>query len=198
LVNQGGQLVLQETYPGETHDFTPALDRLLAATGLTSAEAPPFDALFIPDDAPTVAALAGQLAGSRLGRVQLLGTNLIHPSEAQETEARALEGILFPDGFFPGDPNAGVQNFLTAYRQKYGETPDYLAAQGYLMVKVMAKLLESPGPWSRSDLPQRLLALKSFPDLPWFQGFAPDRQADLALYILTIKDGQLQMAPSAR
>jgi ABC-type branched-subunit amino acid transport system substrate-binding protein len=91
-----------------------------------------------------------------------------------------------------------VQNFITAYRQKYGETPDYLAAQGYLMVKVMTKLLESPGPLSRSELPQRLLGLKSIPDLPWFQGFAPDRQADLALYILTIKDGRLELAPSAR
>lgn len=198
LVSQGGQLVAQENYGAETRNFTPALDRLLGLSGLAAAETSAFEALFIPDDAPTVAAIASQLAGSRLAKVQLLGTNLVHPSEAQESEARALEGILFPDGFFAGDPDAAVQTFITAYRQKYGETPNYLAAQGYLMVKVMAKLLASPGPLSRSELPSRLLALKKFPELPWFQGFAPDRQEDLALYILTIKDGQLQMAPTAR
>jgi hypothetical protein len=41
--------------------------------------------------------------------------------------------------------------------------------------------------------------LREVPDLPWFKGFASDRQAELALYILTIKDGQVQIAttPSA-
>ena len=46
------------------------------------------------------------------------------------------------------------------------------------------------------ELPSRLLALRDIPDLPWFKGFAGDRQAELALYILTIKDGQVEMATS--
>jgi hypothetical protein len=46
-------------------------------------------------------------------------------------------------------------------------------------------------------VPEKLLALRDVPDVPWFKGFASDRQAELALYILTIKNGQVEMATSA-
>jgi branched-chain amino acid transport system substrate-binding protein len=110
-----------------------------------------------------------------------------------------LNGILFPDAFFVGDPNPAVQSFVAAYRQRYGSDPDYLAAQGYMVVRLMAHVLAGQTPPTRAELPQKLQALREVPDLPWFKGFASDRQAELALYILTIKDGQVQIAttPSA-
>jgi hypothetical protein len=45
-------------------------------------------------------------------------------------------------------------------------------------------------------MPQKLMSLRDIPQLPWFKGFAPDRQAELALYILTIKNGRVEMATS--
>jgi branched-chain amino acid transport system substrate-binding protein len=150
-------------------------------------------AIFIPDDPAAVAAIASSLANTKLQGVQLLGTNLLHNPAIPEDQRRALEGILFPDAFFAGDPDPGVQKFLTAYKQQYGENPDYLAAQGYMVVRVMARLAESQPSLSRADLPRLLLSLKGVPELPWFQGFNPEREEEAAIYLLTIKGGAFQM-----
>ncbi|MBI4642945.1 MAG: ABC transporter substrate-binding protein, partial [Deltaproteobacteria bacterium] len=102
--------------------------------------------------------------------------------------------VLFTDAFFAQAPSPGVQDFIAAYRQQYGETPDYLAAQGYAVVKLLLKALEGEQTRQRADLSRRLLALREFPDLPWFKGFNADREAELSLYVLTIKNGTMQLA----
>lgn len=194
LAVRGGVLVARELYPPGTRDFTLALSPLLAQFQPGTEGSSTFDALFIPDDAPTVAAILRQLSDHPLGKVKILGTNLMRPAAGQEELARTLEGVLFTDAFFAGDPAPGVQNFVSTFRQRYGNTPDYLAVQGYLAVRLAAQLLESDAFLTRTDLPRKLQALAGIPALPWFRGFTPDRQAELFLYLLTIRDGQVQPA----
>jgi ABC-type branched-subunit amino acid transport system substrate-binding protein len=188
----GGEVWLQSFYASGTQEFAP-----LVATIQDALTTHPEDqtglAIFIPDDPAAVAAIASSLANTKLQGVQLLGTNLLHNPAIPEAQRRALEGILFPDAFFAGDPDSGVQKFLTAYKQQYGENPDYLAAQGYMVVRVMARLAESQPSLSRADLPRLLLSLKGVPELPWFQGFNPEREEEAAIYLLTIKGGAFQM-----
>ena len=194
---RGGVPVVQEIYPPGTRDFTFALSPLLAGFQPGTAGAPTFDALFIPDDAPTVAAVLRQIADHPLRGVRILGTNLARPAASQQEIARSLEGVIFTDAFFAGDQDPAVQSFVAAFRQRYGGVPDYLAAQGYLAVRLIAKVLEADPAITRAELPRKLQTLASIPDLPWFLGFTPDRQAELALYLLTIKNGQVQQAVSA-
>jgi branched-chain amino acid transport system substrate-binding protein len=191
---QGIEVVDQEPYSPSTRDFAPALASLKAIYQ-PEQSTPGFAALFIPDDAAAVAAVAGQLEAYGLKNLQLLGTNLLHVPDLPEAQARALNGIIFPDAFFAQDPSPGVQEFITAYRQQYGENADYLAAQGYAVVRLLLKALEGEKNLQRADLPKRLLTLKELPGLPWFKGFNADREAELSLYILTIKDGAVQLAP---
>lgn len=193
---QGGVVVSQENYAPSSQDFTLSLRPLLSALPSGTEGASAFEALFIPDEAFMVNAIATQLAEPPLKKVQLLGTNLANPGEAQEGEAQALDGILFPDAFFSGDPNPAVQGFIAAYRQRYGKTPDYLAAQGYMVVSLMEHLVETQGTVTRAELPPKLLSLREVPNLPWFKGFSADRQAELGLYILTIRDGRVAMVIS--
>ncbi|MEJ2223618.1 MAG: penicillin-binding protein activator, partial [Syntrophobacterales bacterium] len=196
VVAQGGILVTQATYPPGTKDFTTALSPLLTAFQPGTAGGSSFEALFIPDDAVTVAAIKSQTVQSPLGKVQFLGTNLAKPRADSLGTIQALEGILFPDAFYNNDPNPAVQSFVTAYRQRYGTEPEYLAAQGYMVVRLLSHLLEGQTPVDRKDLPQKLMSLRNIPNLPWFKGFASDRQAELNLYILTIKNGRVEMATS--
>ena len=190
---QGLEVVEQTPYSPATRDFAPAL-ATLKAVYQPEQGSPGFAALFIPDDAAAAAGVAGQLEGQGLKSLQLLGTNLLHAPDLPEAQARALEGILFTDAFYGRDPAAGVQDFINSYRQQYGENPDYLAAQGYAVVKLLLKALAGDQTRQRADLPRRLLALKGIPDLPWFKGFSADRGAELSLYVLTIKGGAIQLA----
>ena len=152
-------------------------------------------ALFIPDDAATVAAIAGGLAETPLKGIQLLGTNLLNSAKVPAAQLTALQGVIFPDAFYAGDPNPEVQKFIAAYRQQYGEEPDYLAAQGYTVFRVMARVAESPQALSRMALPQRLLSLSGVPGLPWFRKFNAQREEEASLYLLTITGGSVQMVP---
>ncbi len=189
---QGGDLVAQELYAGGTQDFGPALTSLQG----TLQAAPPGTgnlALFIPDDAAVVGAIAGQLTATPLTGVQLLGTNLLHDARISDSQITALQGVWFPDAFFAGDPDPGVQKFLAAYKQQYGEAPDYLAAQGYLLIKVMGSVLGSARGASRQEVPRLLLASRGVPGLPWFKGFNADREEEASLYLLTVNNGRFEM-----
>ena len=195
LAAPGLELAAQEPYAAGTKDFSPVLASLNQDLQSQASENPGTVALFIPDDAAVVAAIAGQLANVSLGGVQLLGTNLLHNPRIPPEQLTALQGVVFPDAFFAGDSNPVVQGFVAAYRQQYGEAPDYLATQGYVVIRLMGQLAAAGGPLSRSDLPLKVVSLKASPDLPWFKGFNPQREEEAAIYLLTVKDGQVQMAP---
>jgi branched-chain amino acid transport system substrate-binding protein len=154
-------------------------------------------ALFIPDDATVVAAAAGQMTSLSLGGIQIMGTNLLHNPRVPAEQLPALQGVVFPDAFFPGDTNPAVQEFVSNYRQQYGENPDYLAAQGYTVVRLMGQLAQS-GRLDRAAVPQQLQALRPAPEAPWFRGFNPQREEEAAIYLLTIKDNQVQMLAPGR
>jgi ABC-type branched-subunit amino acid transport system substrate-binding protein len=197
VASQGGEPVAQVFYSPGSQDFGPTLASLAEGIKPAPEGAPASLALFIPDDAPTVAAIAGSLAGTPLKGTQVLGTNLLHPRSLTETQPTALQGIIFSDGFFAGDPNPAVQKFITAYRQQYGEEADYLAAQGYVVMSLMTRVAETSQALSRTALPQQLLTLKSVPDLPWFKGFNDQREEDTEVYLLTMTGGGIQMVPPA-
>ena len=89
-----------------------------------------------------------------------MGTNLLHNPGITPEQAAALKGVWFSDAFFEGDPNPAVQAFVGNYRQQYGEAPDYLAAQGYLLVRLFGRLAKSGGPraapiWPLNSHPSR-------------------------------------------
>jgi ABC-type branched-subunit amino acid transport system substrate-binding protein len=193
----GGELATQAFYSPGSQEFAPTLTELAESLKTQEEGAPAATALFVPDDAATVAAIAGGLAGTSLKGVQLLGTNLLNNAKNSDAQLTALQGIIFPDAFYAGDPNPEVQKFIGAYRQKYGEEPDYLAAQGYTMVQVMARVAESSRELSRSALPQQLLTLQGVPGLPWFQRFNSQREEETGLYLLTVKGGSVRMVQPA-
>jgi ABC-type branched-subunit amino acid transport system substrate-binding protein len=192
LAAQGGELAAVEPYGRGAQELNEPLNALKAKLPPAPQGAPAADALFIPDDPRAVGAAARLLANDSW-RPQLLGTNLL--TQADAGLLAAMNGVLFPEAFYPGDQAAGVQQFIAAYRQKYGEDPDYLAAQGYALVRLMGQAAASGRGLNRNDLPGQLLSLRSSADLPWLKGFNPSREADADLYLLTVQDGRVQMAP---
>ncbi|MCX5892229.1 MAG: penicillin-binding protein activator [Deltaproteobacteria bacterium] len=197
LAAAGLELAAQELYTSGAQDFSPVLATLKGDLQAQAAATPGTVALLIPDDAAVVAAVAGQLSTISQGGIQIMGTNLLHNPRVAPEQLAALQGVVFPDAFFPGDPKPAVQEFVTAYRQQYGENPDYLATQGYALVRLMGQLAQS-GELDRAALPQKLQALKGTPEVPWFKGFNAQREEEAAVYLLTIKDNQVQMLAPGR
>ncbi|MEJ2671352.1 MAG: penicillin-binding protein activator [Deltaproteobacteria bacterium] len=194
---QGGELAAEVAYHPGSQEFRTTLASLEQSLKSAPAETPGGLVLFIPDDAPTTAAIAAALNVSPLNGTPLLGTNLLNSPNLTASQLAALHGVVFPEAFFAGDPDPAVQKFLTAYRQQYGTKPDYLATQGYVVVRLLARLAEGHQALSRNSLPQQLLALKPVPSLPWFKGFNAQRVENSALYLLTFTGQGIRMVPPA-
>jgi branched-chain amino acid transport system substrate-binding protein len=193
---QGGEIATKAFYSPGSQEFGPTLASLADSFTPKEEGAAGGTALFVPDDAATVAAIAGGLANTPLKGSQLLGTNLLHSAKIPEAQLTALQGVIFPDAFFARDPNPAVQKFVAAYRQRYGMDPDYLAAQGYVVLRLMVQAVEAHQA-TRNSLPQKLQNIKAVPALPWFRGFNAQREEDPAMYLLTVTGGGIQMVPAA-
>lgn len=194
---QGGEVATQAFYSPGSQEFAPTLTSLAESITAAPAGTPQPIALFLPDDAATVAAIAEGLNATPLKGSLLLGTNLLNNPKIAAPQLTALQGVVFPEAFFAGDPNPEVQKFIAAYRQQYGTEPDYLATQGYVVLRLLVRVAESRQALNRTSLPQQLLALKAVPSLPWFKGFNDQREEEAALYLLTFTGQGIQMVPPA-
>lgn len=188
----GGMIVAQAFYEEGSQDLTKELEILVQATqGGQSPQAPA--AIFVPDEAPGVAAVAQALAKTPLASIPILGTNLLSAQEVL-AQAGALEGVIFPEAFTVADPDPEVQGFITSYRQEYGEFPGYLAAQGYSSLQLAsAALAAAAGP--RAKVAEALARTRINLGFSLSRGFSPQREGEIRFKLVQIKGGAYEVLP---
>lgn len=131
VAKRGGRIEAIERYkpgaPGE------AVARMAAAL-------PRIDALFIPDQADAMGAVAQALTQNGLapGKVQLLGTGVWN-------DARVLKLPALQGAWFATPENAGFDAFAQRYRARYGSDPARIATLSYDAVTLVATLAKSQG-----------------------------------------------------
>jgi branched-chain amino acid transport system substrate-binding protein len=153
---------------------------------------PSLDAVFIPDEANIVTAVAKEIASTPLAHVRLVGTNILHTPTTLEY-GEVLNGIIFPDGFFAADADPAVKAFVADYRQRFQQLPNYLAAQGYSSMRLLAETQkDSPG-LTREKFAQKLRDQTQPPGFSLFKGFNAEREAEITTKILTIQDKKFQL-----
>lgn len=188
----GGVILAQAFYPEGGQDLSKPREVLLAATQREGASQTPA-AIFIPDEAAGVATVSQALAGTPLASLPVLGTNLL--STAGAAPPAAVDGVIFADAFIITDPDPEVQAFVTAFRQEYGEFPDYLAAQGYSSLQVAAAALSGAAKGQRAAVAEALAKASVPSGFSLFRGFNPQREADIKFKLVRIEDGTFKILP---
>ena len=188
---QAGKLVAQASYPEGGKDLAQAVQTLVQVNSGEDNQ-PSLDAVFVPDDANVVAAIAKEIAATPLAHVHLLGTNILQTPATLEY-ADVLQGILFPDGFFAADTDPAVKAFAADYRQRYRQAPSYLAAQGYSSMRLLAEAQKDFTGLSRKEFAETLYHLNQPAGFSLFKGFNADREAETAAKIITIKNKEFQL-----
>jgi ABC-type branched-subunit amino acid transport system substrate-binding protein len=154
----------------------------------------PFDAVFIPDGAQTVALLAPQLPYYDLVGVTLLGTNLWADPKLISMGGAYVEGAIFPTPFFADSPSERVREFVEAYRDAYASKPGYLAAQAYdamtLLLRARAGLTGDPV--SRRELVEVLAGTVDFDGVTGTHDLSPEGDMQREFFILQVSSGQLR------
>lgn len=191
LHRQAAQLVAQISYSEGGKDAGQAV-HTLTQVNPGQAGAPSLDAVFIPDEANVVAAIAKEISATTLPHVRLLGANILH-TQATLPYAEVLAGILFPDGFFAGDTDPAVKAFVADYRQRFQQTPTYLAAQGYSSMRLLAQSQKDFAGQSRKEFAEKLQHQSQPPGFSLFRNFNTEREAEFPTKILTIQDREFQL-----
>ena len=154
-------------------------------------EPPPFEALFIPDDAKRVGLIAPQLVFYGIDGLQLLGSNGWNTPDLIRIGGRFVDGAVFVDGFFRDARGSAVQGFVKDCQAQFQEDPSILEAQGYDAASILLGLMDRPEVRSRDGLRQALGQVRGYPGLTGVTSFPPSRDADKLLYLLQVKNGKI-------
>ncbi|HEV2692042.1 MAG TPA: ABC transporter substrate-binding protein [Verrucomicrobiae bacterium] len=175
----GGTIIAEQKYSGGDKDFNAQLTAIKAANP---------DGIFVPGYYTEVGLIA--LQGKQLGiTVPMFGGDGWESPTLVQIGGAALEGDYYSTHFSPEDTSMAVQFFVKHYKEKYGETPDAMAALGYDSAMVLGDAIKRAGTTDGAKLRDALAATKNFPAVSGSTTIDANRNASKPAVILTIKDG---------
>ncbi len=111
-----------------------------------------------------------------------------------EIGGKALEGCMYTNHYFYGDPAPNVRNFVQKYKERYGGIPDGMAALGYDAARVLADAIARAKKLDGPSLREAIGATKGFQGVSGTINLGPDRNAvGKKIVIEEVKNGQLTL-----
>lgn len=180
----GGRIVGKASYAKGDNDFKAQLTSLRAANPAI---------LYVPGYYNDIGQIAIQARDLGM-KMPLVGGDGWESPKLIEIGGQALEGCFYSNHYFPGDPSPAVRNFVDKYKERYGQTPDALAALGYDAAKVLADAIRRAGSTDGPALRDAIAATKGFTGVTGAITLGPDRNpVGKKLVIVEVKGGQLTL-----
>lgn len=223
VLSRGGQITAAQTYSPQERDFSGVISRLVGTFYLedrhseysallgnwyaeqkviSSRVTPPadllapivdFDAVFIPDGAKALGQIASMLVYHDVKNVRLLGTNLWNSPAIVSRGTSLIEGSLFVDARSTVDKSFSRSAFFREYKSLYGEEPSVFEAQAYDTALSLRTAIQS-GARSRPALRESLLRTRTLQGAVGTIDVTESREFTRPLSLLTVKDGQIEIA----
>ncbi len=151
-----------------------------------------FDAIFIPDTAQALSAIASYLPYYDVDNIYLLGTNIWNnPILTTKPELKkTLERSIFVDSFLTTEKSFQNSEFFSSYRHVFSEDPGIFEVQAYDSALILRQLLQS-GADSRGLVTARLHSLKNFPGALGPLSISQNREIFRPVIDLKIQNGQI-------
>ncbi|MCP4449373.1 MAG: ABC transporter substrate-binding protein [Myxococcales bacterium] len=178
----GGSIIVQATYAQGATSFTKEIKQLKK----------PWSALFIPDQAKTLALIAPALAAANLnaqpaGKKSKHGRSIMLLSTAEGIDRRYLRaagryswGAVFAPGFFPDRTDPRIADFVARYEAEFGSEPSAHEAYAYDAAAVLRVAIDG-GARTRQQL-GKALRMQQVSSLTGEISFGPDnRRSDSGL-----------------
>lgn len=178
----GGKVVEYVSYNEGDKDFSAQLTNIKSSNP---------DVLVLPDYYSVVPVIADQ--ARKIGITsQLIGGDGWDSPELVKIGGDAVEGGLFVNHYSPDDSDAEVQEFVSAYKEKYGQTPDAFAALSYSTLQLFAEAITKAG---STDGEAVIEALKNI-DVNTISGnikFDENRNPQKSVSIIKIENGEAKL-----
>lgn len=121
-------------------------DLLVAAQEIELTDA---QGVFVPDAIVRASRLFSNLSRNARKRITPLGIALWDELAALNQSRAVMNGAVVVSAFDGGSSDEKIQRFNALYKERFGESPDFLAAQGFDTASI---LLTAFGPGASSDL----------------------------------------------
>jgi branched-chain amino acid transport system substrate-binding protein len=180
----GGQIVAKQSYSNGDSDFRSQLTAIKAANP---------EVIFLPGYYTDVGQIAQQARDLGI-TVPFVGGDGWESPKLLEIGGKALEGCFYANHYFYADPAPAVRDFVEHYKQRYGVTPDAMAALGYDATKVLADAMKRAGKLDGPSLRDAIASTKNFAGVTGTITLGPDRNPiGKKIIIEEIKNGQLTL-----
>ncbi|MDI6870063.1 MAG: ABC transporter substrate-binding protein [Bacillota bacterium] len=176
----GGKVVAEEKFSTGDQDFSAQLTKIKATNP---------DAIYVGSYYNDVALISRQ--ARQLGiNVPLIGGDGFDSPKLFEIGKEAVVGHYFTNHYSPDDQDPVTQKFVKAYKAKYGQTPDALAALGYDAANLLFDAIRRAGKADPKAIRDALAKTKGFKGVSGSITFDENRNPVKAAVILQVqKDG---------
>ncbi len=180
----GGTVVATVAYESGDTDFRGQLNQIRAKNP---------EAIFVPGYYNDVGLIAKQAREMGI-KVPLLGGDGWDAPELLQVAGSALEGCYFSNHYSKDSPDPRSVAFVQAYRKRFGEDPNALAALGYDAMKLLADALGRAKSLEPKDIREAIAETKNFPGVTGAITIDEDRNAVKPAVILRITGGRYTLA----
>jgi len=181
---RGAQVVIAEGYQPDEKDFRSTLVRVRDANP---------DGLVLISYYPDGALIAGQVRNVGL-KQPIAASGSVYSPKFIELGGAAVNGIYTNTAFFPEEPRAEVQTFVTRFKARYGKEPDAFNAYAYDAVQIAAAALIQAGPNAdRTAVRDAFYKIKDVPSVVFGKAnFDPQTRRVIGVKSvdLVVKDGK--------
>lgn len=184
IVAGGGTIAAEQRYQEGDKDFKAQLTAIRAAG---------VDAIFNPGYYNEGALMVKQARDLGI-TVPMFGADSWEAEALIELGGKAVEGVFLCSHYTPTDPAPRVQDFVRAYRRRWGAgyAPDSNASLGYDSVLVLADAIRRAGSTDHQAIRDALAQTRNFAAVTGTITIDKNRDASKSAVIITVKNGQFQ------
>lgn len=180
FMKNGGEVTYDEKYTEKSNDFRSDLAKIK----LSGAEA-----IYIAGSAVDMAQILIQAEDVGLKTPWLASAGAENPKLIELAKKQA-EGLIYTTpAFNPEQVGGAVEKFTSAYKEKYGELPNFAAANGYDGVMLVYQTIKKYG-YDVESIKKGLYATKDFPGVGGTFSFDEFGEVEKEIIFKTIKNGQ--------
>ncbi len=186
FVANSGTIVLEQKYSEGDKDFKAQLTAIKAAG---------VDAVFNPGYYNEGALIVRQARDLGL-TLPIFGADSWEAEALIQLGGKAMEGAYLCSHYSPDDPSPRVQNFVAAYKKRFGSTPDSNASLGYDSVLVLVDAIRRAGTTERGALREAIATTRDFMAVTGKITIDSERNASKNAVIIQVKNGKFEFVQS--
>jgi len=173
-------IAAQENFAGSDTDFRTSLIKIKTQNP---------EAIFLIAQGKAAGLILKQTKELNLNS-QFLGVRAIETNELIPIAGQAVEGIIYPYSFDLTSNQPQIENFISAYQEKYHELPTAYAAEGYDAIKIIATNLQKCHLIDTNCLRNLLSQTKNYSGILGNISFDNNGDVLIQYFLKTVRDGQ--------